>query len=107
MVKLIDIIRQAPIEPGMPIPDILVVAPPRMLAPKGPVAAKFEGAELKCVGLADALKAVAEEQQVYFYDSADVTEASEVDGIHLDESQHQVLGQALAGVIKCIIELQE
>ncbi len=107
MSKLINIIRQAPLEPGMLVPDILVVAPPKMLAPKGPVAAKFEGAELKCVGLAEALKTVAEEQQVYFYDSADVTDASRVDGIHLDEDQHQVLGKALADVLECILELQE
>ncbi len=106
-VKLINIIRQAPIEPGMPVPDILVVAPPQMLAPKGPVAAKFEGAQRKCVGLADALKSVTEEQQVYFYNSADATEASRVDGIHLDEDQHQTLGLALADVLKCILELQE
>lgn len=107
MVKLINIIRQAPIEPGMPIPDILVVAPPKMLAPKGPVAAKFEGAELKCVGLSESLKTIAEDQQVYFFDAGDVTEASRVDGIHLDEDQHQVLGLALADVLKCILELQE
>ena len=107
MAKLVTIIRQAPIEPGMPVPDILIVAPPKMLSPKGPVAEKFEGAEHKCIGLAEALKRVAEEQQVYFFDASDVTEASRVDGIHLDEDQHQTLGLALSEVIKCIIELQE
>ncbi|SFG45787.1 SGNH/GDSL hydrolase family protein [Neptunomonas qingdaonensis] len=107
MAKLITIIRQAPIEPGMPVPDILIVAPPKMLSPKGPVAVKFEDAEHKCIGLADALKRVAEEQQVYFFDASDVTEASRIDGIHLDEDQHQTLGLALSEVIKCIIELQE
>ncbi|WP_238377082.1 SGNH/GDSL hydrolase family protein [Neptunomonas antarctica] len=107
MEKLITIIRQAPIEPGMPVPDILMVVPPKMLSPTGPVADKFEGAEHKCIGLAEAYKKVAAEQQVYFFDSADITTASRVDGIHLDENQHQLLGQALADVIKCIVKIQE
>ncbi|MEH6473846.1 MAG: SGNH/GDSL hydrolase family protein, partial [Halopseudomonas sp.] len=33
--RLINIIRQAPIEPGMPIPEILIVAPPTIIEPKG------------------------------------------------------------------------
>ena len=107
MAKLVTIIRQAPVEPGMPVPDILMVAPPQMLSPKGPVADKFAGAEHKCIGLAEAFKKVAEEQQVYFFDASDVTAASRIDGIHLDEDQHQTLGLALSEVIKCIIELQE
>ena len=36
-----------------------------------------------------------------------MTEASRIDGIYLDEDQHQVVGQALSEVLKCIIELQE
>ena len=38
--KLIDIIRQAPIEPDMPVPDIILVAPPKIVAPKGDYWAK-------------------------------------------------------------------
>ena len=30
--KLIQIVRQAPIEPGMPVPDIMVIAPPPILS---------------------------------------------------------------------------
>ncbi len=43
---LVKAIRQAPIEPGMPVPPILVVAPPPMETPKGPIAPKFVGGEL-------------------------------------------------------------
>lgn len=105
--KLISIIRQAPIESGMSIPEILLVAPPKMVSPKGPIADKFEGAQHKCIGLAEAIKKVAEDQEVFFFDSSDVTEASRIDGIHLDEDQYQVVGQALSEVVTCIIELQE
>ncbi len=48
--SLITAIRQAPIEPGMPKPPILVIAPPPIQTPKGPITAKFEGGEEKCLG---------------------------------------------------------
>ena len=69
LATLVNAIRQAPLEPGMPIPPICIVAPPAIVHPKGAIAAKFEG---------------------------DVTPASLVDGIHLDADQHARLGQALA-----------
>src|SRR5258708_22217755 len=53
---LVNTIRQAPIEPGMPIPPILVIAPPQILIPRGPIAAKFTGAAEKAVGLSDAYR---------------------------------------------------
>ncbi len=96
MAKLIQIIRQAPIEPGMPAPEIMVIAPPAIVMPKGVIANKFRGAESRCVGLADALKVLAEELDVDYFDTGSVTEASVVDGIHLDINQHKLLGEAIA-----------
>ena len=66
MAKLIQIIRQAPVEPGIPMPEILVVAPPPIVQPKGVIASKFEGSEKRCVGLPEELEKVAEEQGAYF-----------------------------------------
>ena len=43
--KLIQIIRQSPIEPGMPMPEIMVVAPPKIIKPKGNIASKFKDEE--------------------------------------------------------------
>ena len=54
---LVNAIRQAPIEPGMPVPPVMIVAPPPI---------------------------------------GTVTQASAVDGIHLDADQHRTLGKALA-----------
>jgi lysophospholipase L1-like esterase len=89
-------IRQAPIEPGMPVPPILVIAPPRILVPQGPIAAKFTGAAEKSVGLSDAYRATSAELGCHFFDAGSVTAASAVDGIHLDADQHRSLGKALA-----------
>lgn len=104
MAKLINIVRQAPIEPGMPIPEIMVIAPPKMVKPKGSIAHKFQKAELRAEGHSDLLKQVCQEHNCYFFDSSSVTDASAVDGIHLDPPQHQTLGEAVAKEIAQIIQ---
>lgn len=96
MLKLLQIIRQAPVEPGMSIPEVLVVAPPPIIEPKGAIASKFIGAEKRCVGLADELSAIAEQMNTLFFDASMVTDASLIDGIHLDANQHEILGEAIA-----------
>ena len=93
---LIHAIRTAPIEPGMPVPPILVVAPPPAQVARGPIAPKFEGAEARCAGLADALRALCEAEGCAFFDAGSVTPTSAVDGVHLDAPQHAVLGRAMA-----------
>jgi lysophospholipase L1-like esterase len=93
---LVSAICQAPIEPGMPIPPILVIAPPPILIPRGPIAAKFTDAAGKAAGLADAYRNMASELGCHFFDAGSVTSASTVDGIHLDADQHARLGGTLA-----------
>ena len=100
---LIAAIRAAPIEPGMVVPPILVVAPPPIRVPKGPIAPKFEGAERKCVGLASAYEKVCQELGCHFFDSASVVTSSNVDGVHLDAEQHLALGRALAPVVASLL----
>lgn len=94
--KLIDIIRQAPVEPGMPVPEILLIAPPAIIQPKGVIADKFHLAETRWGKLNEELRQVAEQKGCHFMDAGEVTAASRVDGIHLDEDQHLLLGQAVA-----------
>lgn len=99
MATLVGAIRQAPIEPGMPVPPILILAPPPMGEPRGPIAPKFEGAAQRCVGLAAAYRQVAAELGCHFFDAGGVTPSSAVDGIHLDADQHLALGRAMVGVV--------
>jgi lysophospholipase L1-like esterase len=96
---LVNAIRQAPIEPGMPVPPILIVAPPVIQTPKGLVAGKFAGAQTRCDGLAAAYREMAAALGCAFFDSGSVTASSRVDGIHLDADQHATLGEALAEVV--------
>ena len=93
---LVHAIRQAPIEPGMPVPPVLVVAPPPFDDPRGPLGPKFAGGAAKSVGLAAAFRSVTSEIGCAYFDAGSVTPASRVDGIHLDADQHLVLGRALA-----------
>jgi lysophospholipase L1-like esterase len=100
---LVAEIRRAPIEPGMPVPPVLVVCPPPIYSPKGTIAAKFSGAEQRCAGLADAYEEISSILGCHFFDAGSVTSASQVDGIHLDTDQHAVLGAALAGVVSPLL----
>jgi len=102
--SLISAIRQAPIEPEMPSPQILLVVPPPIEIPKGPIAPKFEGGEVKCQGLAEEYELVASELDCAFLDSSLVTTSSEVDGIHLDKGQHHTLGKAIASKLIEVVE---
>lgn len=96
---LVAAIRDAPIEPGMPVPPVLVVAPPPIQSPQGPIAPKFAGAEAKCAGLAQAYQSVCAALGCDFFDAASVTTSSALDGVHLDAAQHRALGTALARAV--------
>jgi lysophospholipase L1-like esterase len=101
---LVAAIRGAPIEPGMPVPPVLVLAPPPIRDPRGPIAPKFAGGEAKCAGLAEAYRTVSAELGCPFFDAATVTPSSKVDGVHLDADQHLKLGEAMAGVVRPLLE---
>ena len=99
MRTLINEIRNATLEPGMNMPEILVIAPPPILEPKGDIAAKFKGAEKKCIGLAEAYQDLCEEMGCQFFDAASVTSSSKVDGVHFDIDQHLAFGNAISAFI--------
>jgi len=104
ILALISAIRTASIEPGMPVPPILVVAPPAIQSPKGPIAPKFEGGERKCLGLSAAYRKVCEEAGCHFFDAGSVIASSAVDGVHLDEEQHQTLGNELSRTVRLLLK---
>ncbi len=99
LAAIVRAIRRAPIEPGMPVPPILIVAPPALQTPRGAIAPKFRGGELRSVGLAAAYAQVATAEGCAFFDAGTVTPSSAVDGVHLDADQHATLGRALVPVV--------
>src|SRR5262245_6657997 len=100
---LVNEIRKAPIEPGMPVPPILAIAPPLIRKPKGPIAPKFKGAETRCAGLSEAYRQMAADLGCQFFDAETVTSSSAVDGVRLDSDQHAKLGKALVGPVSAIL----
>lgn len=106
IVALVNDIRNAPVEPGMPVPPVLVICPPPIGPPKGFIAAKFLGADERCRGLADAYREVTSALGCHFFDAGSVTASSRVDGIHLDADQHVTLGKALLSVVSPILSEQ-
>lgn len=100
---LVRAIRSAPIEPGMPTPAIMIVAPPPIFIPQDGLSPKFAGGEVRCQGLTSAYREIANDLGCSFFDSATVIRASEVDGVHLDKDAHWRLGQALAEVVAPLV----
>lgn len=104
---LIDSVRRAPVEPGMPIPPMLIVVPPAISVPDGPVMPKFIGSQDRCVGLAEAYSEIARARGCLVFDAGTVTTTSRRDGIHLDADQHIVLGNAIADIVQAALEHEE
>jgi lysophospholipase L1-like esterase len=93
---LVGTIRHAPIEPGMPVPPVLVVAPPPAGTPLGTAVEKFIGAQHKGADFATVYRAMAADLGCPFLDAGAVVSASAADGVHLDAQQHLLLGRAVA-----------
>lgn len=94
--QLVESIRNAPIEPGMETPELLIVSPPPIEKALGAMAPKFINADTKSAGFEKAIEAIAVQQSCHFFAGGSVTSTSKVDGVHLDQDQHLVLGKGLA-----------
>lgn len=97
---LIRAIRRAPIEPDMSVPPILIVSPPQSDTPVGTMLDKFAGARERSNGLAPAYAAIAAELGCGFFDAGRVIAVSNIDGVHLDADQHDVLGHRLLDPVR-------
>ena len=101
--SLVRAIRRAPIEPDMPIPSILIVAPPPSETPAGTMAEKFANAPERSSGLSAAYASIAAELGCEFLDAGRKITASKVDGVHLDADQHEVLGRHLVDTVRRLL----
>jgi lysophospholipase L1-like esterase len=103
---VVNQMRKAPVEPGMPVPPILIVCPPRVRRPSGAIAPKFRGAEERMVGLHEAYAQEARTLGCGFFDAESVTGTSPEDGVHLNAAQHLILGKALAQAVEPTLRAQ-
>ena len=76
-------------------PKILLVAPPPV-ARLTAFAEMFEGSTDKSRLLGERFRAVADREGVAFLDAGNVIRCSDLDGIHYEADQHELLGRAAA-----------
>jgi lysophospholipase L1-like esterase len=102
---LVDLARRSLAGPaGLP-PRVLLVAPP----PLGPVSDRselwgFGTGRQKSTQLPRLYRAAAEWAGCAFLDAGEIVSPSPVDGVHLEAAAHQKLGQAVAAVVRQLLE---
>jgi lysophospholipase L1-like esterase len=101
--SIVRAMREAPVEPGMPIPPILIIAPPLTRNPASLMAPRFAGAPERSAGLADALRQIATELGCSFFDAGAIVATSEIDGVHLDAPATRALGLALVEPVRALL----
>jgi lysophospholipase L1-like esterase len=82
-------------------PKVLLVCPPPIYE-GGCLASMFGGGAAKSKALAEHYRAVAERFGAGFLDAGTVVTSSDVDGIHLDLSSHQFLGEAIVNAVRSL-----
>jgi len=87
-------------------PGVMLVSPPRIRALSSELAELCHGDPARSAGFSRHYRAVAETRKLFFLDAADIVEPSPVDGVHLDETGHAVLGKAIAGEVLKIFQPQ-
>lgn len=102
MAALVEIVKRSDAGPDGAPPKILMMAPPPV-ARLSEFAEMFDGAGEKSKKLASHYRQVAAESGCEFLDAAEFVVSSDIDGIHLEQSQHAVLGEALAERVRRIL----
>lgn len=100
---LVGIARTTDDAIGGNAPDVLLIAPPKT-GKLTDFAYMFEGAGEKSGRFAIEFQRVADEMGCHFLDAGAVIETSDVDGIHLDETNQRKLGLAVAKKVQEIIQ---
>lgn len=108
MRALAQVAQRPPVEPGMPVPQVLIVSPPVARMPDDPeheAALTMEGAPEKMAQLAGYYRRIADEIGADFFDAAAVATVCGDDGIHLDAENTRAIGLALAPVVDGLLGL--
>lgn len=107
VMELADIVRSGVWQSrtGFAVPEVLVISPPKVNIVSGPIAGFFIGAQPKTEALPRLLEPLADNRTgVYFFDAASVVPfAEQADEVHLTESNHAALGNAIAEKVKVIL----
>lgn len=98
---LLDIIRSSGAGPGGNAPDVLLLAPPPIGSHTGEIDAP-ESAVTQSHLFAERYASIAADFDCSFLDTGEIVRSSEIDGSHLDASEHTKLGLAVAKRVRMI-----
>jgi lysophospholipase L1-like esterase len=102
---LVQTVQKSETGPGGSAPQVLLLAPPpvafgRAASALTGFAEMFKGAEKKSRRFAEHYARVAQERGCVFLDAGQVIVSSDLDGIHLEASEHKKLGGAVAAKVR-------
>ena len=99
--RLVEIVRTHPYRVEAPLPDILLVSQPPLVAGRDPtVTGPLIAASRR---LAVTTEIVGQEVRVPTLDMRQVAEASELDCVHLDAANTRAMGEAMIGPVRQIL----
>lgn len=101
---LVELIQKSLAGPPGKSPQTLLIAEPAFRPTAGLMEIVFKDNRAESAKLAGYLQTVARSLKCHFFDASKVIVTSEVDGIHLEESEHAKLGQALAPVVRDVLK---
>lgn len=104
---LVDIVQGCRSEPMEAAPKVLLIAPPRIGRPCGAMEEKFRGAAEKSAQFSRCYRRVADERGCFFLDAAELIQASELDGVHLDAPQHRQFAVGIHRRVAQILDLPQ
>ncbi|UCI05780.1 SGNH/GDSL hydrolase family protein [Mesorhizobium sp. B1-1-8] len=106
MQRLIDIVRGHDYPFDWPPPQILLVAPPTVSrTDNAEFKEMFAGGDDASKRLAPQYSALADEAGCGFFDAGTVATTTPLDGVHLDAENTRRIGQALAPLVRVMLEL--
>ncbi len=108
MMRLVEIIRGHFAQKNEPQPQIILVAPPAIIAtPNEDMIGHFGGDAViaESQGFAAAYARRAQELGVAFFDAGTVAVADPADGVHLDAANTRAIGEGLAPLVKGLLGL--
>jgi lysophospholipase L1-like esterase len=92
---LVQIVQKSNTSVMKDAPQVLLVSPP-LVGKLAAFAEMFEGAEAKSQKFAQHYQRVANKLGCAFLDSSTLIVSSSLDGIHFEQSEHAILGRAIA-----------
>jgi lysophospholipase L1-like esterase len=106
MARLIGIVRGHAYPLDAEPPDVLIVSPPPLAPTQNVEFAEMFGHRLEASRqLASQYSALAEELGCGFFDAGSVATSSALDGVHLDAESSRAIGEALAPIVRVMLEL--